>query len=79
MFTGTPVPNVGDPFENSDFRRGSGLHELNNIDLKVVPGRSDGKTHRPGGFSNPLAIVNMKEAEALFLYESGSFLGIKNR
>ena len=74
VFAGTPVPDIGDLSVNSHFRGSSGLHELYNIHLEAASCSPDSQTHRPGGFSDSLTIIDVYKAQAFIFDESRAFL-----
>lgn len=78
MFAGTPIPDVGDLFKNSHFCRSPGLHELNNINLQAIACGSHRQPNSPGGFTDPLPVIDMNETEAFFFNVSAAFLWVKN-
>jgi hypothetical protein len=59
VFAGTPVPDIGDLLKNCHFRGSSGLHKLYNIHLEAAPCCPHSQTHRPGGFSDSLTIIDV--------------------
>ena len=74
VFAGTPVLNIGDLLINYHFRGSSGLHELYNIHLEAASCGPDSQTHRPGGFSDSLTIIDVYKAQAFIFDESRAFL-----
>ena len=74
VFAGTPVADIGDFFENCNFCRIAGLHELSNIYLEVAACCPHRQTHRPGGFSDPLSIIDVNKAQSLIFDEPRAFL-----
>ncbi len=78
MRTWTIILDVGDLFKKGHFSRVTGFHELDKINLEMIPRRPYGQADGTARLSYTLSMEDVDKAQALFFYKTRSLPCVVN-
>jgi hypothetical protein len=78
MFTWTIILDVGNLFKYDHLSRIARLHELDKINLEMIPRRPYGQADGTARLSDTLSMEDVDKAQALFFYKTRSLPCVVN-